>query len=136
MLRVGERFLNARADDEDARDIRLIPLDGRRPKVCIAATFEQNLQSWWDKSGMKGGTIGLLKVVVELMLNAAECPMVRVGHASPFLFNDHFLASDSQQRVELDHPVSRGQVAGSAVQPAWQNVFNRSGWCGQPVGGS
>jgi len=37
---------------------------------------------------------------------------------------------------ELDHPVSRGQVAGSAVQPAWQNVFNRSGWCGQPVGGS
>src|SRR6266704_6995933 len=60
---------------------------------------EQNLQSWWDKSGMKGGTIGLLKVVVELMLNAAECPMVRVGHASPFLFNDRFLASDSQQRV-------------------------------------
>ena len=32
--------------------------------------------------------------------------------------------------------VSRGQVPGSAVQPDWQNVFNRSGWCGQPVGGS
>ena len=60
---------------------------------------------------MKGGTIGLLKVVVELMLNAAECPMVRVGHASPFLFNDRFLASDSQQRVELRPSLNRPNAA-------------------------